>query len=129
MRFLMNTGRTIKQGITVECKGSPGYGSETSRCFMHPLDMMEMGVCDGECVRVESTEGAIVLAAAAAESVTPGTIFVPYGPYANHIIPGATRSTGMPDFKSTPVTVEATTDRRKTVYELMEEMGGVAYHC
>lgn len=127
MRFLMITGRTIQQGTTVERKLSAPYADETSTCFMHEFDMMEMGLADRETVRVAGSYGEVVLKAAASEEVAVGTVFVPYGPYANHIIGADTHSTGMPDYKSHEVAVEPTDERVKTVHELMEELGGLAY--
>lgn len=127
MRFLLNTGRTIKQGTSVEAKTTPAYEEETSRCFMHPFDMMDLEVSDGDSVRVESAFGAVVLTVSESEAITPGMIFVPYGPYANSIIGGATHFTGMPDFKSTGVAVTPTMESKKTLHELQREMGGLPY--
>ncbi len=127
MKFLMITGRTVNQGAYVERKLSAQYADETSTCFMHQFDMMDLGITDRERVQVTGPCGTVVLVIAASEDVNPGTVFVPYGPYANHIIGGHTHSTGMPDFKSIEVEIEATTEQRKGVYELMEELGGVAY--
>ena len=127
MRFLLNTGRTIKQGTSVEAKTTSAYAVETSRCFMHPFDMMDLEIFDGDFVRVESAYGAVVLAVAESEAITPGTVFVPYGPYANSIIGSSTHFTGMPDFKSTNVSVTPTAESRKSLHELQKEMGGLPY--
>jgi formylmethanofuran dehydrogenase subunit D len=127
MKFLMNTGRTVNQGASVENKRSAAYNDETGTCFMHLFDMMDLGVDERENVRVTSPFGEVVLRVVSDEHLKPGTIFVPYGPYANYIIDGETHSTGMPDFKSTRVTIEPTDEARKTIYELMEEIGGLAY--
>ncbi len=127
MKVMMNTGRTVDQGANVENKRSVAYRDETGTCFMHFFDMMELGIDEGENVLVTSPYGRVVLTVAANDLIKPGTIFVPYGPYANHIIGGQTHSTGMPDFKSTEVTVEPTEEPRKAIYELMEELGGLPY--
>jgi formylmethanofuran dehydrogenase subunit D len=63
----------------------------------------------------------------ASVEVEMGTVFVPYGPYANHIVAAGTRSTGMPDFKSHMVEIEPTDEAPKLVHELMEDLGGLAY--
>ncbi len=55
--------------------------------------------------------GHVVLSASPAEGVMRGEIFVPIGPYANHIISSETHATGMPDFKSQVVDVQATDER------------------
>jgi len=127
MTYLMVTGRTVTQGVTVENKTSAEYAAETSTCFMHEFDMMELGLDDGDAVRVTGPCGSVVMRAVASPDVEAGTVFVPYGPYANHIISAETHSTGMPDFKSHRVEIEPTDEEPKTVHELMEELGGLAY--
>jgi len=125
--FLMITGRTVNQGVTVENKTSAAYAVETSTCFMHEFDMLELGLADNDAVRVTGPCGEVVMRAVASPEVGMGTIFVPYGPYANHIIAAGTHSTGMPDFKSHEVTIEPTDEEPKTVHRLMEDLGGLAY--
>ncbi|MDV2482500.1 molybdopterin dinucleotide-binding protein [Methanoculleus sp. Wushi-C6] len=127
MSFLMITGRTVNQGVTVENKTSAAYARETSTCFMHEFDMMELGLADNDPVRVTGACGEVVMRAVASEEVGMGTVFVPYGPYANHIIAAGTHSTGMPDFKSHEVEIEPTDEEPKTVHGLMEDLGGLAY--
>ncbi|HOB18040.1 MAG TPA: molybdopterin dinucleotide binding domain-containing protein [Candidatus Methanoculleus thermohydrogenotrophicum] len=127
MKYLMITGRTVNQGVTVENKTSVEYAEETSTCFMHGFDMLELGLDDGDAIRVTGPCGAVVMRAVASVEVEIGTVFVPYGPYANHIIDADTHSTGMPDFKSHVVEIEPTDEEPKTVHELMEELGGLAY--
>ncbi|KUK61588.1 MAG: molybdopterin dinucleotide-binding region [Methanoculleus marisnigri] len=127
MTFLMNTGRTVNQGVTVENKTSAAYAEETSTCFMHEFDMMELGLADRDTVRVTGPCGEVVMRAVASVEVEMGTVFVPYGPYANHIVAADTHSTGMPDFKSHRVEIEPTDEEPKRVHELMEDLGGLAY--
>ncbi|MDN5339179.1 MAG: formylmethanofuran dehydrogenase subunit [Euryarchaeota archaeon] len=127
MKFLMITGRTVNQGVTVENKTSPEYAAETSTCFMHEFDMMELGLDDGDAIRVTGPCGDVVMRVSASVEVEMGTVFVPYGPYANHILSAGTRSTGMPDFKSHMVEIEPTDEAPKLVHELMEDLGGLAY--
>lgn len=127
MTFLMITGRTVNQGATVENKTSAGYAEETSTCFMHEFDMLELGLAGRDPVKVTGPCGEVVMRAVASDEVEMGTVFVPYGPYANHIIAADTHSTGMPDFKSHEVEIEPTDEEPKTVHELMEDLGGLAY--
>jgi formylmethanofuran dehydrogenase subunit D len=127
MKFLMITGRTVNQGVTVENKTSPEYAAETSTCFMHEFDMMELGLDDGDAIRVTGVCGEVVMRVSASVEVEMGAVFVPYGPYANHIVAAGTRSTGMPDFKSHRVEIEPTDEVPKMVHELMEDLGGLAY--
>jgi formylmethanofuran dehydrogenase subunit D len=127
MRMTLNTGRTILQGNSVEYKPSPEYGAETSRAFLAPMDLMDLGIEAGERIRITHRGRSVVLTVSASDGIPPGTLFVPYGPYANHVVPAATHGTGMPDFKRIAVEVEPTVDPVKPVWDLMEELGGKRY--
>ncbi|WP_292521386.1 molybdopterin dinucleotide binding domain-containing protein [Methanoculleus sp.] len=127
MTYLMLTGRTVNQGVTVENKTSAEYAAETSTCFMHEFDMLELGLDNGDTIRVTGPCGEVVMRAVMSEEVGMGTVFVPYGPYANHVVAADTHSTGMPDFKSHQVEIEPTDEEPKRVHELMEDLGGLAY--
>jgi formylmethanofuran dehydrogenase subunit D len=52
---------------------------------------------------------------------------MPYGPYANHVIPPETHGTGMPDYKAVPVDVEPAEGGPVGVWDLMKDLGGVPY--
>ena len=127
MKCVLNTGRSVPQGASVEHKGSEEYRSVASVCFLNTVDMMMLGIEDGARVRISSPTGHVVLTARLAEGVTRGEIFVAIGPYANHIISSETHGTGMPDFKSQYVEVEVTEEPVPGVGELMEEIGGLRY--
>jgi len=128
VRFILNTGRTIVQGCHVEDKYSETYAGEVSTCRMNLLDMLELGVEEGEYVSVTCGSGSVVLkVVAAGEAIPCGSVFVPYGPYINHIMPEDTHSTGMPDFKSVVVVITPTTEPRKTLQDLIEDLGGRMY--
>jgi formylmethanofuran dehydrogenase subunit D len=127
VKCVLNTGRSIPQGASVEHKGSEEYRAVASICFLNTVDMMMLGIEDGARVRVTSPTGHVVLTARLAEGITRGEIFVAIGPYANHIISSETHGTGMPDFKSQYVEVEVTEEPVPGVGELMEEIGGLRY--
>lgn len=127
MKFVLNTGRSVPQGASVEHKGTEVYRLVSSACFLNPVDMMLLGIENGERVLVTTPAGRIVLTACPAEGVIQGECFVAIGPYANHIISSETHGTGMPDFKSQRVDVEPTGDPVKSVGELMEAIGGLRY--
>lgn len=128
MKCILNTGRTVPQGASVEHKGTDVYRTIASACFVNPVDLMILGIDDGDRVRVTTPAGHIVLSARPAEGMTRGEIFVAIGPYANHIISSETHGTGMPDFKSQFVDVEPTEEPIKSVGELMEAIGGLRYN-
>ena len=127
MKYILNTGRTVPQGASVEHKGTDTYRTVASACFFNPVDLMMLGLEDGDRVQVTSPAGHIVLTARPAEGVARSEIFVTIGPYANHIISSETHGTGMPDFKRQAVDVEPTGEPIKSVGELMEAIGGLRY--
>jgi formylmethanofuran dehydrogenase subunit D len=127
VKCILNTGRTVPQGTTVEDKGSDAYRAVASACFLNPVDMLVLGIENGARVGITSPTGHVVLSARSAEGVTRGEIFVTIGPYANHIISSETHGTGMPDFKNQSVDVEPTEEPVLSVGELMEEIGGLRY--
>lgn len=124
MKATLNTGRTIPQGVAVEHKGSPDYRTSVSACYINPVDLMELGIEEGARVALTSQSGRIVLTSRAAEGVNKKEVFVPLGPYANHIISAETHATGMPDFKGEQVDVVPTDEAVKDVGGVMEEIGG-----
>jgi len=127
MKFLLNTGRTIKQGSHVERKNAPAYQEAAAAICMNPVDMLEIMVEEGDHVRVRSDVGEVVMKVRADTGLTPGRVFVSLGPYANHIISPETHGTGMPDFKVTRVSIEPTSEQVIPVGALMGLCGGVPY--
>lgn len=125
--FLLNTGRTIKQGSFVERKNSPLYQVAASTILMNPVDMLEIMVEEGDHVRVKSDTGEVVLQVSPAPGLPRQGVFVSLGPYSNHLVSAETHGTGMPDFKVTPVTIEPTDDPVLPVGELMGLCGGMPY--
>lgn len=127
MKIILNTGRSVPQGTSVEHKGTEAYRDVASACFLNPVDMMILGIEKGNRVRVSAPAGSIVLTVSPAEGVARGEIFVTNGPYANHIVSSETHGTGMPDFKNQFVEVEPCEEPVKSVGELMEAIGGLRY--
>ena len=127
MNFLLNTGRTIRQGSYVERKNSDAYKGEATSLYMHPVDMMILEIEEGSHVRVESNQGDVVMKVHPALWISQREVFVCLGPYANYLVAPETHCSGMPDFKSMMVTITPTTDLLVTVAELMERCGGVRY--
>ncbi|MBP1929260.1 formylmethanofuran dehydrogenase subunit D [Methanolinea mesophila] len=127
MKFLLNTGRTIRQGSFVERKNSPAYRNEASSCRMNPVDMMELGIEEGANVMVTGPAGTVVMRGVPEPGLRKGEVFVCLGPFANHIISTETHGTGMPDFKTTVVEIVPTDERIAEIWELMESCGGWRY--
>ena len=58
MRFIMNAGRTSKQGQQINVgKDNDEYNAIVNTLTMHPDDMKELGVAAGGSVRVRSEYG------------------------------------------------------------------------
>lgn len=127
MTFILISGRTIPQGSFVEHKLSKGYQRATSMIYIHPLDLMELGIESGDRVHVTSDYGSVVLTTETTEDIQTGCVYIALGPYANAITGGYTHGTGMPDYKDISVEIEPTDDPVQTVWDLMEMIGGVRY--
>ena len=56
----MSSGRTTEQGAQLYYKEGAKYSIETSYCFLHPMDAMEIGVEEGEHVLITSEAGKTV---------------------------------------------------------------------
>ncbi len=127
MKFLMTTGRTIRQGSSVERKNSPEYIGEASTVRMNPVDMFELLVEEGNAVRTTGPGGSVVMRVRPDPGLPRGLVFVCLGPYANILVGSRTHGTGMPDFKTIPVDIEPTGDAPLPLSALMREYGGVPY--
>jgi formylmethanofuran dehydrogenase subunit D len=106
-RFLMNAGRTTKQGQQINVgKDHPAYQAIVSTLNMHPEDMKAIGIQSGGTVRVRSDSGEATFRCVEGK-VPQGMIFVPYGPPTCHLMGQTTDGTGMPTSKGWEVEVEA----------------------
>ena len=110
MKFSLVTGRTMDQGCGKERgKLSREYTESVAICEMNPEDMKRLKIRDGDRVKVATELGAVVVTARKSRRLrSPGTIFIPYGPWANLILDSDTDGTGMPLLKGVPADVEPT---------------------
>ncbi len=105
-RFLMNAGRTSKQGQQINVgKDHAEYQAIVSTLIMNPEDMKEAGISSGGNVRVRSEHGEAVFQCKEGK-VPAGMIFVPYGPPTCRLMGQMTDGTGMPLSKGWEVEVE-----------------------
>jgi formylmethanofuran dehydrogenase subunit D len=105
-RYLMNAGRTTKQGQQINVgKDSPEYLATTTTIIMNVDDMKEAGITAGTTVRVRSDNGEALFQCKDGK-VPPGMIFVPYGPPTCRLMGQTTDGTGMPTSKGWEVEVE-----------------------
>ncbi len=112
MRFIMNAGRTTKQGRQINVgKDAPEYEAIVTTLIMHPDDMEELGVTAGATVRVrsENGEGTFLCKEHGGKDgkVPRGMVFIPYGPPTCRLMGQSTDGTGMPTSKGWEVEIEA----------------------
>ena len=105
-RFIMNVGRTTKQGQQINLgKDHPEYQAIVGTLSMNIEDMRAVGIPSGGAVRVRSENGEAVFRCVEGK-VPPGMIFVPYGPPTCRLMGQDTDGTGMPTSKGWGVEVE-----------------------
>jgi formylmethanofuran dehydrogenase subunit D len=105
-RFIMNAGRTTKQGQQINAgKDSAEYKAIVSTLNMHPEDMKEAGIASGGAVKVRSEYGEVTFTCVEGK-VPQGMIFVPYGPPTCILMGRYTDGTGMPTSKGWEVEIE-----------------------
>ncbi|MDF2957928.1 MAG: Formylmethanofuran dehydrogenase subunit D [Candidatus Alkanophagales archaeon MCA70_species_1] len=123
VRVKLITGRTIEQGQNLENKLSEEYQKAVAVCELNEDDMKEIGVSEGENVKVKTQFGEIVVVAKKASANPKGIAFIPMGPWANAVIGGDTHGVGMPQFKGIDAEVEKTSEKVLPVKELMKSLG------
>jgi formylmethanofuran dehydrogenase subunit D len=106
MRFVMNAGRTSKQGQQINIgKDDDVYKAMVSTLMLHPDDLKELGVVAGAEVHVRSEYGGEGVFRCQVGKVPRGMIFVPYGPPTCQLMGSETDGTGMPTSKNWEVEV------------------------
>ena len=127
MRVVLVTGRSIYQGTGKE-KGKFGseYEEAATSCFLDPEDARELGIREGDPVRISTAYGSLVLKARTVrEGRQRGVIFLPYGPWASLLVSHETHGTGMPSLKGVEATIEpAPGEKPMSLEELLEKAYG-----
>ncbi|NMC89532.1 MAG: formylmethanofuran dehydrogenase subunit B [Methanomicrobiales archaeon] len=126
MRVFITSGRTITQGRELYRKDTPAYSRETSRCFIHPFDLLEIGAEEGDSLLLSTVAGEEVFSATPSEDLVPGTIFIPCGPHANAILHADTHGTGAPDYKWLEGTLARADMPPRSGWEVLGEQGGAS---
>ncbi|MCC6419696.1 MAG: protein fwdD [Gemmataceae bacterium] len=110
-RFIMNAGRTSKQGQQINIgKDDDNYQAIVGTLTMNADDLRELSVPTGGTVRVRSEYGGEATFRCQAGNVPRGMIFVPYGPPTCRLMGMETDGTGMPTSKGWEVEVEPVAD-------------------
>lgn len=117
LEVLLNTGRTVDQGVSLEKgKTSSEYFDKVAVAFLHPEDARELGVKEGETVRVSTEFGSVVVRCRLGNTER-GSVFIPMGPWANALTSPLTEGTGMPSLKGLRARVEAVPGEKPTGLE------------
>ncbi len=107
MRFIMNAGRTSKQGQQINVgKDNAEYNTIVNTLTLHPEDLKALGIAPGGMARVRSEYGGEAVFRCQDGKVPRGMIFVPYGPPTCRLMGSETDGTGMPTSKNWEVEVE-----------------------
>ena len=110
-QFIMNAGRTTKQGRQINVgKENAEYEEMVTTLIMHPDDIEDIGASVGGSVRVrsENGEGTFVCKEHGGKEgkVPPGMVFIAYGPPTCKLMGHSTDGTGMPTSKGWEVEIE-----------------------
>jgi formylmethanofuran dehydrogenase subunit D len=113
-KVILLTGRSIEQGISLEGeKLTRGYVLSTAVCDIDPDDMKELGIYDGDTVKVRTDYGEVLVSGIeSTQSPHRGIIFIPMGLYANVVVNPETDSTGMPSYKGVEAVIEPASNER-----------------
>jgi formylmethanofuran dehydrogenase subunit D len=128
MNFILNTGRTIWQGQAIEAgKDLEMYVNAAAICQMNPKQMKELGVKEGNNIKVTSEYGDVIVKVVMAKEELPEEmIYIPMGPWANRVIRPNTDSTATPSFKNVPVDITPTEELVLDMPTLMKGYGKIS---
>jgi formylmethanofuran dehydrogenase subunit D len=122
MNVILNTGRTVWQGQAIESgKDLQMYVDAAAICHMNREMMDQMGIEAGDNIEVLSDFGDVVVKVVETrETLPPGMIYIPMGPWANRVIDPDTDSTATPRFKNIPVEIAPTAEKVLDMPTLMK---------
>lgn len=122
--FLLITGRTLQQGMPMESEGkhSKKYINAVAIAEINPEDIKKLGLKE-KCL-IESDYGKVVVKVKASNEVKPGTVFIPMGPWASALVNPETESTGMPNLKTTYVSITPTEKDVTSIEEVLSQYTG-----
>lgn len=117
--MMLITVRTLKQGESIDRKGSEDYYDSISSCEIDPEDFSELNIKDNDNIQISHNGNSIVVRAKKSKnSPHRGIIFLSLGPLANYIINGETMD-GMPSFKGVKVKVKVVSLKPTRIEEVI----------
>jgi assimilatory nitrate reductase catalytic subunit len=131
--IILTTGRVVSHflsGTQTRRIGALMDQYPQPRCEMHPRLAEKLGVADGDCVRVESRRGTMVVRAQVVKTIRPDTVFVPYHwpldrSANNCTIRAIDPVSNIPEFKICAVRVSKTELPTDEIAALGLEAGGI----
>lgn len=117
LEVILNTGRTLDQGVNVENKLSAEYEKAAALCELNPEDMVMLG--NPPAVTVTTEFGSVTVHAASSDRTPAGMVFMPYGPWANMLTDPDTCGCGMPGLKGIWASVEASAGEVMSLKKLL----------
>jgi len=131
--IILTTGRVVSHflsGTQTRRIGALMDQYPQPRCEMHPRLAEQLGVADGDCVKVESRRGTMVVRAQVVKTIRPDTVFVPYHwPHDrsanNCTIRAIDPVSNIPEFKICAVRVSKTDMPVDEIAALGLEAGGI----
>ena len=109
LRLVLITGRSTKQGTGISIgKDRPEYREATGVIELNQSDMVDLGLRDGDRVRL-TTEFGTTDARCRRADIPRGLAFMAFGPVCNRLVGGETYASGMPDSKHLEVEVNMVT--------------------
>ncbi len=121
MKCILNTGRTLEQGVALEAgKTSQQYYEATALAYVNDDDMEDLGLEENMPMEISTESGSVVVRCRKGW-IDRGQIFMPWGPWANAIVGSDTSGTGMPRYKGVEVEVSPTNKPITTLHDLFVE--------
>ena len=106
VKLTLIPGRSLKQGSGLNWgKNSDEYRQAVSTLEMSREDMNQLGLEDGQAVKLTSPGGEVVAHCRSA-NLPAGLAFIAYGPLSSQLMADETHGSGMPDSKGFEVEVE-----------------------
>jgi len=102
-------GRSSRQGTSLcASKLEAEYIEGTSTVGMNAAEMSPVGLQDGDPVRLRSASGEVDVRCKGrtTKDLSPGLLFIAYGPLSSRLMASDTAGSGMPISKHIEVTVE-----------------------
>jgi assimilatory nitrate reductase catalytic subunit len=130
---ILTTGRVVAHylsGSQTRRIGALARQTPQPYCEIHPRLSEELGIADGDLVKVESRRGAVTVRAMVVKTIRPDTVFIPYHWPSDR---GANRCTlraldpisKIPEYKVCAVRVSRTERPDDETWQLPPEAGGL----